>query len=574
MSHPIKNTSYLSSIRWILFISLLISFLKGIRVPDYYARAHFFYTYNDGLIKRGLIGTLFKILFGELNPQIKNNIIIIFSICIIIILLVMIWYISDQLFKRNPDGYILHLAIIAFTTSVPIIFTIHLVGFLDNILYILTLCSIYIISTDKKYALISVVVISLFGMLIHEIFLFISLPVIGFCFLLKNLSQPNIHLKKLLTQILILFLPSLVLAILLTYTHNKFDETTKMKFMLEILQNRVVFPHDNGAIFYALTMSFKDNLIVMKDIWQKRDFEYIGRVAFLFLPIVIFLFLICGEWLKKSFEDKYQKLFFIIICFLVIFIPQLLHIIAWDLERIMGFSGIIAFYCFLAISYTFPFPSVFLKKYFFPLILIIGLNLVTDFNLYSGYRVRLFPDMLFGIKEEMKKVKLTHKYHTPIRLLFLNSDFETGDLTNWKASGNSFMFQPTFGDNPLKREQYAVPQKNWWIGTSEKNPNSGIISGNMVGDSVTGKVVSAKFIIEGEKIGCLVGGGSNIDSTYVALYIEGMEVARFAGYNSEFMTQRTVDVSNYKNSKAYIEIVDLSKGSWGHINADDFGYIK
>ena len=42
-------------------------------------------------------------------------------------------------------------------------------------------------------------------------------------------------------------------------------------------------------------------------------------------------------------------------------------------------------------------------------------------------------------------------------LLFENSDFENGDLTNWTAAGTAFEFQPTKGDNPTARKRKGQP---------------------------------------------------------------------------------------------------------------------
>jgi hypothetical protein len=49
-------------------------------------------------------------------------------------------------------------------------------------------------------------------------------------------------------------------------------------------------------------------------------------------------------------------------------------------------------------------------------------------------------------------------------------DFEGGTLRGWRAEGEAFRFQPTFGDNPTarKRGQASNHQGNYWIGTYEK----------------------------------------------------------------------------------------------------------
>ena len=54
-------------------------------------------------------------------------------------------------------------------------------------------------------------------------------------------------------------------------------------------------------------------------------------------------------------------------------------------------------------------------------------------------------------------------------LLFENSDFEAGDLSNWSATGDAFDFQPTKGDNHLARShrEPSERQGEYWIGTFE-----------------------------------------------------------------------------------------------------------
>ena len=44
----------------------------------------------------------------------------------------------------------------------------------------------------------------------------------------------------------------------------------------------------------------------------------------------------------------------------------------------------------------------------------------------------------------------------PLQQLFENADFEKGDLTNWRASGDAFKYQPTLGDNGSG--QYVIGQ--------------------------------------------------------------------------------------------------------------------
>ncbi len=160
-------------------------------------------------------------------------------------------------------------------------------------------------------------------------------------------------------------------------------------------------------------------------------------------------------------------------------------------------------------------------------------------------------------------------------LLFPNSDFEHGDLSNWHATGTAFDYQPTKGDNPTarRRRQPSNHRGDYWIGTFEKY--QGLPEqqpGQTKGDRPTGTLTSIPFKIAGDSISFLVGGGDNPGSVYVALVAGKREVLKATGNNHETMKRVTWDVSQFQGQEAVIFIVDQSNRGWGHINADDFRY--
>ena len=163
----------------------------------------------------------------------------------------------------------------------------------------------------------------------------------------------------------------------------------------------------------------------------------------------------------------------------------------------------------------------------------------------------------------------------PVGLLFVNSDFENGDLTSWTATGDAFDFQPTLGDNPTarKRRQPSSHQGDYWIGTFEKYTGAPDMQpGKTQGDRPIGTLTSIPFEIAGDRITFLVGGGKWMDKEYVALVVDGEEVLRATGKHNETLRQEIWDVSAYKGKEAQILITDNHSGGWGHINADDFRY--
>ena len=75
-----------------------------------------------------------------------------------------------------------------------------------------------------------------------------------------------------------------------------------------------------------------------------------------------------------------------------------------------------------------------------------------------------------------------------------------------------FDYQPTFGDNPTARNREPANQQgDWWIGGAEYRPNKNIAAGKQrVGgkpDKPQGTLTSTSFLIIGQDISFLIGGG-------------------------------------------------------------------
>ncbi len=165
-----------------------------------------------------------------------------------------------------------------------------------------------------------------------------------------------------------------------------------------------------------------------------------------------------------------------------------------------------------------------------------------------------------------------------------NNDFETGDLTDWEKTGDAFDFQPTWGDNPTARNrgQPSNHQGDWWLGLAEayQGPNNeyeqvpGQLAAGGAADRPQGTLTSIEFMIIGETMNFLMGGGnrpwdSNPEPCCVNLVIDDNVERTMTGSNNETMTRREWDVSNLKGEIAKLVVVDNSSGGWGHPNFDD-----
>jgi hypothetical protein len=131
------------------------------------------------------------------------------------------------------------------------------------------------------------------------------------------------------------------------------------------------------------------------------------------------------------------------------------------------------------------------------------------------------------------------------------------------------------------KSQHSKLVGNYFIGTFEQRPGdpnyfddgSPLYSqGGIQGDEPIGTLTSDTFIILGNKISFLIGGGCDYYLEYVELLVDGISVDKATGKCSERMDLTHFDVSAYYSRAAQIRIVDNSKANWGHINVDNFQF--
>jgi len=176
-------------------------------------------------------------------------------------------------------------------------------------------------------------------------------------------------------------------------------------------------------------------------------------------------------------------------------------------------------------------------------------------------------------------------------------DFETGNLIGWFKTGEAFDYQPTYGDNSRKRKSYnsigridsytfgapqdAEVQGRYYIGTYEKRPgdpldilipNPNHQEGDTQGDGPVGTLTSDPFMIRGNQISFLIGGGCDYLTVYIELVVDGFATLRATGQCHETMERVHWSVALYKGRSAQIRIVDASSDQWGHINVDDIKF--
>lgn len=156
----------------------------------------------------------------------------------------------------------------------------------------------------------------------------------------------------------------------------------------------------------------------------------------------------------------------------------------------------------------------------------------------------------------------------------LNTDFETGDLRDWTATGDAFKKQPIVGDTVAVRRPGMASKHvgKYWIGTYELG----------LGDEATGTLTSKPFRLTHRYAAFLVAAGPytstrveivNTGNGNVIFSTPGGDPEKFKETNNSTETLAPVvaDLERHQNKEIFIRVVDEQAGGhWGHLNFDDF----
>lgn len=156
----------------------------------------------------------------------------------------------------------------------------------------------------------------------------------------------------------------------------------------------------------------------------------------------------------------------------------------------------------------------------------------------------------------------------------LNFDFESGDLTDWVATGNAF-------SKALKSSDITSHfEKGQQVG------NIGqyfISSGGTTQYKNIGTLVSKPFQVNYPYASFWVSGGALLDTRVEIVLVDKQEVIfQSTGQGRSNLQPVVVDLKEYKNKRIFIRIVDNENGisqipyipndKWAHINFDHFQF--
>jgi uncharacterized protein (DUF608 family) len=139
------------------------------------------------------------------------------------------------------------------------------------------------------------------------------------------------------------------------------------------------------------------------------------------------------------------------------------------------------------------------------------------------------------------------------------ADFESGTYGDWKKTGDCFGDKPAMGTLPNQQPVSGFGGKY-------------LVNTFLGGDKSTGTLTSPEFTVRRPYIYFRIGGGNHPGQACINLKAGDKVVRTATGKDNEKLEWDYWDVSEFKDQKAILEIVDQATGGWGHINIDDITF--
>lgn len=372
--------------------ALFFSVFKTVRFPNEWAESHWLLDYRFGFIKRGLAGEILGWFF------LKNEFsILVVSAIVLFTLYVLIFRIAVNETFRNENSFYRILFFVIFFLSQYLIYSAHLIGYFDHLIFLLT---ILVISLIKKKRIFAASVVAVFSIFIHEISFFLMLPISFFALIVsefqnKKFSIKDIFSKNILSKLSLLLIFPVITTISISFFQEINDENYFNTILNYLKQTSMISSEVANSVSAAYTKSFTYYFEGQKGHFIQRLF--ISKCTIYYgIPIAFCLWMIFKEFnLKKNIQ-----LFFLLAA--VSFIPLLLHAIAYDTYRIWSFPFMTLFFGFWILSSNIAVKKEKVEKLSFVEIIFFTISFLLVF---------LIPNVLFDGE--------TERFSLPVRLILM-----------------------------------------------------------------------------------------------------------------------------------------------------------
>ncbi|MEN6521994.1 MAG: hypothetical protein ABFD46_12695 [Armatimonadota bacterium] len=318
-----------------LIWTFVVTLFRGFRTPNDWAEAHWLVSYQFGLVKRGLPGTLIKpILLLNNSQSFAEHTVLTISTLLLVTFCIVLFGICFSIIREQRYSIESVLVSFIFLSSPFVVISAHLNGYYDNILFLISIWSIVAIRRNRLW--LASVLLSL-GILVHESIILAGIPSAILALIICSKSKTTQDKKPLWRHTLQFMLPVCVFIVLSIYA-SFFTDTNALCASLYnyISQYSFIEYQRNIMVPACITSSFTTYL---QSEWP-CFLPSLSNPVFIManIPGLAVIILYTIRIMRK------MKLSFIPYALIVPLLPLLLHAIAWDTSRIWTYPLIAALF--------------------------------------------------------------------------------------------------------------------------------------------------------------------------------------------------------------------------------------
>jgi hypothetical protein len=232
---------------WLVLAVSGVVTLRSVEFVSTWHMTHWSFTYEHGFIKRGLVGEIASRVFGTVTPSIIN--VLVWSIFLLLAIALTCWFIKPAWDSNRVGAWLF--AIVAMTSSATIPHFEYDFGRFDQINLIILLTCLFILGKPSKLLRhIVIPLLCVIGLLIHEAFSLMFVPVIFAVWIYEERFQwiwPKIFV-----------LASLVVIVWAVDTYGIMHDVSEQDYMAELQQRHSFRIHPDSV--HVLYRTVKENI--------------------------------------------------------------------------------------------------------------------------------------------------------------------------------------------------------------------------------------------------------------------------------------------------------------------------
>lgn len=373
---------------WLTVIStvLVVTSLRGIRFPGLWSYTHYLFSYEQGFIKRGLVGEVVRLT--GIDWLRSYDAFVAFSLLLSAANAVLMVLLIRKAIRKHRSPVVMA-SYILFAASLAIVYLAHTIGYFEHIGLLATLTILLVPDFRRKF-IVSLIALPVL-LLVHEAVALMFFPVIFFSLLLAAEGQ---RFKE---RLIGLAAFGVVLIGMSTILGNMTMSEADKGQLLADTQASVDVPLRSDA-FNVLGRNPRDNVRITLSKWNPDSGSVTDLVdlptkmigSLLVTAPVFGLFTYLGfRTVSRSATSRYIPLLVLVSALS----PLLLHFLGWDMHRWNSLTITTSFLTFVTIVLYKP---VDVRLMFSPVLTIavtglIFLSGVATIPLFDDYSVKQFP---------------------------------------------------------------------------------------------------------------------------------------------------------------------------------------